>query len=187
MKQDSANKSFFLSRQKIKLSKCTASYICNRYAMLLFRSMNVPINAIESCRRFYDHLANAFLTTTLALWTMERSANINQQDWNLKRDVKEFRKTPDSLDNPINISLREFVSTFATVLTPIFDLILKPIRQIAAAFHHLFIDILACPDCVARKRIKRDANAYVYRDAFTGGPSITGRYCVPANRTIYGA
>lgn len=112
---------------------------------------------------------------------------INQQDWNLKRDVKEFRKTPDSLDNPINISLREFVSTFATVLTPIFGLILKPIRQIAAAFHHLFIDILACPDCVARKRIKRDANAYVYRDAFTGGPSITGRYCVPANRTIYGA
>lgn len=108
-----------------------------------------------------------FLTKTLALrrWNDQQ---INQRDWDLKRDVKEFRKTPDSFDNPINISLHEFVSTFAAVLTPIFGLILKPIRQIAAAFHHLFI--LACLDCIARKRIKRDANAYVYRDAFAEDP-----------------
>lgn len=111
---------------------------------------------------------------------------INQRDWNLKRDVKEFRKTPDSFDNPINFN-REFASTFATDLTPIFGLILKPIRQIAAAFRHLFINILACLDCIARKRIKRDANAYVYRDEFAESTSITGRYCVPTNRTIYSA
>ncbi|EFN73145.1 hypothetical protein EAG_15243 [Camponotus floridanus] len=130
--------------------------------------IQIYINVIESCHRFYDHLANTFLTTTLALRRWD-DRQINQRDWNLKRDVKEFRKTPDSFDNPINIS-REFASTFATDLTPIFGLILKPIRQIAAAFRHLFINILACLDSIARKRIKRDANAYVYRDAFAEGP-----------------
>lgn len=143
-----------------------------------------PINInVKSCHRFYDHLANTFLMTlALRRWN---DRQINQRDWNLKRDVREFRKTPNSFDNPINISLREFVSTFATILTPIFSLILKPIRQIDAAFHHLFIDILARHDCIARKRIKRDA--YVYRNAFAKGSSITGRYCVPTNKTIYSA